>query len=772
MFAKFVIEEGDLKGLTLSLEEGDSWTIGRDGDECEIVIEDPMVSRKHLIARRTADGGISVENLSETNPALLNDEALDDQPRLLQNGDTLKLGNEVIRYYEDASLPIIDKEEPLNVEGVEEETADEEDLREEAIEEKSEEEGKSEEERPSEETLSAEPLAEEIPEYDEIVSEQAIGEEGSGELAIEEKPEENEKIKEPSEKKSAEEFHFENIEALLEQKGEEITTEAAASAKELIEPVEGFEEAGNGEGAQQTASHPPESPPALEPEPEAKPELSQAPPLPDTAAAQDTLFAEEGEDLGALAEIDFGVIETGRWLLKVIGGPNNGAEFHMESGNSYVLGTDPRSCDIVFHDNSVSRQHARITVTAEDTLLIEDLKSRNGVMVNGEGIQEKMELPQGAIVTLGTTSFAVYDREGEMQTIISPLLPSIVKVLQQEPEKELIKEEAAQILPQAEAAPVEGAEIGVQKTAAAPSPAKPERHFGPYVVLTAIIGLFVLAGIGTTTLFREEPVATQYQENADELIGDVLKPFPAVRWNFNKSTGALFLLGHVATTAEKNQLIHQLKNLKFIKNLDDNGIIIDEGVLNEVNSLLSSNAAWKEITIHSPAAGQFILSGELQTRKQAEQLSSYLNLNFPYLDLLKKQIVVEEDVVNQVNAWLQDAQIFDVLVKMDNGEVTLSGSVSPDKQEQFNEVIAKVKQIPGVRILSNLVRQQTIDTGIINITDRYPVMGKSRIGDKFTVVINGRILSENDELDGMTITKITANRVSLERDGDKFRIDY
>ena len=77
-----------------------------------------------------------------------------------------------------------------------------------------------------------------------------------------------------------------------------------------------------------------------------------------------------------------------------------------------------------------------------------------------------------------------------------------------------------------------------------------------------------------------------------------------------------------------------------------------------------------------------------------------------------------------------------------------------------------------MRIVSNQTHPQTADTGIIDISSRYPVTGKSRIGNKFTVVINGRILSEGDDLDGMNITKITTNHVYLQKDRDKFRIDY
>lgn len=491
--------------------------------------------------------------------------------------------------------------------------------------------------------------------------------------------------------------------------------------------------------------------------------------------SSDTIFVEENDSTHALAEIDFGVIETGRWLLKVIGGPNSGAEFYMQAGNSYVIGTDPQACDIVFHDTSVSRQHARISVTPEDVLLIEDLKSRNGVLINGALIDEnKQELTLSTIITLGTTSFVVYDREGEMQTIISPLLPSIVKVLQQEPAKvESSTQTTINLSEKSSDLEREENLTPNPEPILEPQPVqKPPRPIGPYIVLSAIIGLFVLAGIGTTTLFHDEPVVVQTQENANELLKQTLGSFPSVRWTFNKSNGSLLLLGHVASMADKNRLIYNLNDMKFIKSLDDSGIIIDEGVLNEVNSLLLNNSDWRSIRVYSPTAGQFILSGTLKSRKQAEQLSSYLSLNFPYLDLLKKQIVVEEDVASQIQAWLQNAQFSEIATTMTSGEVVLTGTFPSEKANDLNDIISKIKQIPGVRIVSNQTQPQTADTGIIDISSNYPVTGKSRIGNKFTVVINGRILSEGDDLDGMSITKITTNHVYLQKDRGKFRIDY
>ena len=48
MAGHLIAEEGPLAGLVISFEEGEEWLLGRDPDEATIVLEDPMVSRKHV----------------------------------------------------------------------------------------------------------------------------------------------------------------------------------------------------------------------------------------------------------------------------------------------------------------------------------------------------------------------------------------------------------------------------------------------------------------------------------------------------------------------------------------------------------------------------------------------------------------------------------------------------------------------------------------------------------------------------------------------------
>lgn len=606
MDGKFVAEEGPQKGSTLTLQNGLEWIIGRDPDLSQIVIADPAVSRKHLRVR-VKGSGLAIENLSQTNPVLLNGVELHDE-KPLEEGATVKIGNNLYRYY-----------------------------------------------------------------------------------------------KEPSQEMNT------------------MTTDSTPN------------------------------PEKNEPE-------------------RNSLFDEQlpaGKD--ALAEINYDVSDTGRWLLKVIGGPNTGAEFAMQASNTYTLGTDPSSCDIVFHDTSVSRQHARISVSENEQMSLEDLKSRNGTLVDGEPLKGRKTLPPNIVVSLGTSSFVVYDREGEMQTIISPLLPSIVKVLQKE-------EKAPPVDPVKAAADAAAArKIDEEKRTfdAKQAAEKSSHNFSKFLVSAILTGLLVVVGIGITTLFKGEPVQMEQQVDTNKVLGEIFAPFPSIRWSYSPTSGRLLLVGHVLTASDKNQLLYNLEGQRFIRTIDDSGVIIDEGVWMEINQLLSNNPNWKGITVQATAPGKFVLTGYLQTRKQAEALYQYMSENFRYLDSLERKVVVDEDVIQSATSILATLGVKNLAVQMSNGELTLSGSLPASQNQKFEEALKDLRSIPGVRLLKNYITELAPEATMVNISDKYAVTGYSDLGrGNISVVINGRILSKGDSLDGMTITKILPNGIFLIKDTTQYKIDF
>src|SRR5581483_8860525 len=96
MAAYLIAEEGPLSGTTIALEDGDEWILGRDPDEVSIVLEDPMVSRRHVILRLTSEGYV-LENLSSVNPATQNGKVIAEEV-LLKEADILQIGSTFFRF--------------------------------------------------------------------------------------------------------------------------------------------------------------------------------------------------------------------------------------------------------------------------------------------------------------------------------------------------------------------------------------------------------------------------------------------------------------------------------------------------------------------------------------------------------------------------------------------------------------------------------------------------------------------------------------------------
>lgn len=443
-------------------------------------------------------------------------------------------------------------------------------------------------------------------------------------------------------------------------------------------------------------------------------------------------------------EPNFGPTLDTRWLLKVISGPNAGAEFAMRPGRTYLIGKDPASCDIIFQDLSVSRQHARLSVDQDENVSIEDLGSRNGVIVNGELISDRQMLTSQDLVALGTTTFIVVDRHQERQTIISPPVS------------------VATGAPAPKEVPV------VAKSRDWREMIIPKRHLlmaGAFacVVLICLVAMF--------SLFKAETIVVKQVDESSQ-IAEALQKFPAVKFSFNQNTGKLFLIGHVMTGVDKQELTYILKQMPFVETIEDT-VVVDELVWQSMNDLLTTNPNWIGVTVYSPVPGKFALRGYLQTMEQLQALTDYINLNFPYLDKLENQVVVEKNLQTEIQNMLLKKNYSAVTFELANGDVVVSGRVEESKSANFQEMLKEIRRLHGVRNVKNLVVVTTADTSQLDLSEQYQVTGYSKRDEKdFFVVINGRILGQGDQLDGMMITRVEPKSLFLEKDGLKYRINY
>jgi len=94
------------------------------------------------------------------------------------------------------------------------------------------------------------------------------------------------------------------------------------------------------------------------------------------------------------------------------------------AGRPVRIGRDARN-DIVLDDKSVSRFHAEVRAEG-NTYFIVDLKSRNGVWINGQQAKGKAALAFGAPVTLGAFELALEDdvATGEFDELAPVIEPS------------------------------------------------------------------------------------------------------------------------------------------------------------------------------------------------------------------------------------------------------------------------------------------------------------------------------------------------------------
>ncbi len=445
-----------------------------------------------------------------------------------------------------------------------------------------------------------------------------------------------------------------------------------------------------------------------------------------------------------------------RWLLKVVSGPQSGAEFGMEADKSYLIGSDPESCDILFYDLSVSKKHAKISITHDHHCFIEDLSSRNGVLINGHRITQRTELLSAEIISLGTSSFVVIDREKAAQTIVAP---SLTKVSDDERLHEAGSSAEQPIsTPSKETTGILNAIISQVK-----------HH--PFISGGIALGVLIF-GIGTISLFHTETHVIAQQDVA-LILAKALEPYPDVTYTFNPTNGNLFLVGHVLTGIEKTQLEYALQNLSFITHVDDTNVLVDQYIWQEMNALLSKNPAWAGVSMYASAPGVFTLTGYLKTHQEAAQLTDYLNLNFSYLDRLQNHIVVEEDLYDMIKSQLLGSGFNGVTVQISNGEVTLSGFIPSDHLALYSKLTEAWKNQQGVRIVKSFVVPLAPQDAVINLSDRYQVSGFSMKNNAvISVVINGLILSRGDTLDGMTISSIQPTTIFLEKGGLKFKINY
>lgn len=454
-----------------------------------------------------------------------------------------------------------------------------------------------------------------------------------------------------------------------------------------------------------------------------------------------------------------------RWLLKILAGPNSGAQMNLEEGTTYTIGSDSSACDIVLTDLSVSKQHLKISLGEEGNLSLEDLKSRNGVLVNGEKISSLSAQTASALVTLGSTTLMLVDRKAQRKALISPPIPIKESLVAQNAPSQASKSDASDESKATDKASL--ATLQVQKTAF-----KLAGRWSRMLVVSAC-ALLTSGIIGFAALSRVKPLLHQSPGWERQALSDLLESYPFT-FNFDPQEGKVVLQGHVSTSATRQEVIAKIRSLAFVDSIDSGDLVIDDSLCREFNQILKKD--WPDITLTSSLPGKFTLEGEFQKQEQMDKLKSYLALNFPYPDSVQSDVLVIDTLTEQINLKLQQIAPGELICQFQDRNLVIAGSLPANQETVLENYIAELQKIPGIGQVRNATISRSLgedDASAIDITSRYNVTGStSRSSVNVAVVVNGRILQRGDLLDQMTITSIRSDSIILLRNGIRYRIRY
>src|SRR4051812_34451812 len=107
--------------------------------------------------------------------------------------------------------------------------------------------------------------------------------------------------------------------------------------------------------------------------------------------------------------------------LIVVQGKPEGKVIPLQ-GPTFKVGRG-ETCHLRPTSEQVSREHAEFTVTA-DRVLVKDLGSRNGTLVNGKALTEPCSLKDRDLVQIGPLTFAVSIADAPASAAKAPAAPA------------------------------------------------------------------------------------------------------------------------------------------------------------------------------------------------------------------------------------------------------------------------------------------------------------------------------------------------------------
>jgi len=375
-----------------------------------------------------------------------------------------------------------------------------------------------------------------------------------------------------------------------------------------------------------------------------------------------------------------------KYLLKIIAGPNQGAEVAL-GDEELVVGTSPE-CDFILSDSLVSPQHLKIVVSGEE-LSVTPLESP--VYIDGEEIPKQFHLVQPfQIVSLGTTHFVIGPTEGEWPPLSAADVPTLKKSEKEEVESEESEKKSEEGEEQGEPKekgkelrPEEGVSEGASKL--------------PKSVLMAgagITGLFLIILIGfIVTFFIPSKEVSEsvdkgkaLSEVSDKVAQTVQRLGVADDINVKVQGDYIVVDGWVKSNENLDELMNSLSDYRSDLRMN---VSSQEEIINSVKDVL--NARKIPVSVEGAGLGVVRVYGYYGDTKEWQKVKQSIENDVVGIKLLKDDVLTAQKLYPLAQMVLKEYDIRGKLQIIPAKEYILAkGLVSETDLEKVKQAMNKL----------------------------------------------------------------------------------
>jgi type III secretion system YscD/HrpQ family protein len=432
-----------------------------------------------------------------------------------------------------------------------------------------------------------------------------------------------------------------------------------------------------------------------------------------------------------------------RFILKVLTGPNQGAELELSAG-AYVIGSADE-CDVNFSDALVAPRHLSVELS-EDSIVAKRLDGK--VFVDGKPmVDTRQTIKFFQFVTAGSTYFLFGPAGREWPQGVPGPLPPL------EPETETQPKSAA---------PEPAKSLEKPKDEASPT----DRAKKVALLTFLLFSVLAVSSFLLMSLDRRDPPPPATAESILPGVKAMVQKQPyaeAVTVGIRNSR--VFVSGFVPTNAEARQLRSLVTRPDGLVACD---VVSDEEILAAVGEILDSFRSGLRAKMDS--AGGVEISGFAGDTDTWNQLRTILESDLPGYPRLKFSVVSGNQVISEGEAILRQSGLTSLIhLEATSAGLTASGSVPPMEAEVWAQAKDKIRsELPaGV-----MLKDQVTSGGDSSSVDDYLLSSISMGPLPWVTLRNGMKLFPGAVLpNGWTLQTIQPESVELRQGDDTITID-